>query len=1158
MEGDLLTNTPRPQRQASLLDRPLLAAVRLNWELTAWIVLVVVAAVLRFVDLGVRAMSHDESLHTLYAYYLYDTGKYEHNPMMHGPLRYHLTALSYFLFGDSDATARLVPALVGIGVVVMAYFFRRYIGRTGALLAGLLITISPSLLFHSRYIRDDIFIAFFMMVWIYGAFRYLEAQPEGAGRRWLFAVSMGMVLGILAMEAHFISGAIMGAFFVGLALWQVIGRRAILTFGPVILGFLFWYVYHKRDQDVIGVIGLLLAAGVSAALVWNYIGAEHWRLLRRNRSADLAIFMATLILPFLSPFIHLAATTAGVNWPEIDYQSPQNTATSVILTYIGVVLVLAALSVALAWYWFGRSHDEAEGGEARLDFPTWAQHMALFWVVAILFYTTFLTNTRNGLASGLVGSLGYWLAQQKVERGSQPTYYYLLLAGLYEFLPLILSGAGLAIIARSLFKIPGWDPVPAHDLPPAQRSDELNQQSPARGEEGVMSAAQRAIPPAALRTYFLVFNAWWIIGAWVGFTVAGEKMPWLLTHMALPMCVMGGWVAGWLIQRVDWPAAWRNQAVWLVGVAPAMLIVLAVLVWGGPAQDRSLASLSTTLQWVLGVGLLAGLGYLTWRWGEASGWPSALRMWSLGVLVVLFLLTVRASYRLTYINYDMATEYLVYAHASPDVKLALAEIDAISERTVGDRNIVVAYDDESSWPMSWYMRNYPNAKFYGQNPNSDNMSAPVIIVGPKNYEKVHPYVMRDYVKRTYRLIWWPDMGYFNLTWNDLWRAVSDPVQRKRNWEIFFYRRFRDVTPEGVLGPERDLAQWPHRHEFEMWVRRDLAAQIWNLGVAPTTAPSDSLEARARATEIDLYANVLYNGVYDQRSLLTPRVVAIGPNSERVIADSGNNRIVVLDAAGNFVRAFGSPCKLAENTGCTDPDGDGPLQVGDGQLNEPWGVAVDQAGHIYVADTWNGRIQVFDANGNFLRKWGYFNTTNGELGDANALFGPRGLAIDLDGNLLVADTGNKRIIRFSPDGALIQQVGGGGVIGGRFEEPTGLAVSPLDGSVYVADTWNRRIQKLGPDLVFLAEYAVPSWDNRDIYMKPYLAVATNGELYVTDPQYFRVFVYSADGELRANFGDFGTDANRFGLPTGIAIDQANNAILIVDANNNRVMSFPPAP
>lgn len=70
-------------------------------------------------------------------------------------------------------------------------------------------------------------------------------------------------------------------------------------------------------------------------------------------------------------------------------------------------------------------------------------------------------------------------------------------------------------------------------------------------------------------------------------------------------------------------------------------------------------------------------------------------------------------------------EYLVYAHASPDVKRALNEIDLISERTVGDRNIVVSYDDDSSWPMSWYMRLYPNNKFYGESPSADSMNAPV-------------------------------------------------------------------------------------------------------------------------------------------------------------------------------------------------------------------------------------------------------------------------------------------------------------------------------------------------------------------------------------------------------------------------------------------------
>src|SRR5215218_8097266 len=81
----------------NFLDRPLASFLRLNWETTIWIAILLVGAIARFVMLDVRAMSHDESLHTLYAYYLYANGNYDHNPMMHGPFRYHFTAFFYFL-----------------------------------------------------------------------------------------------------------------------------------------------------------------------------------------------------------------------------------------------------------------------------------------------------------------------------------------------------------------------------------------------------------------------------------------------------------------------------------------------------------------------------------------------------------------------------------------------------------------------------------------------------------------------------------------------------------------------------------------------------------------------------------------------------------------------------------------------------------------------------------------------------------------------------------------------------------------------------------------------------------------------------------------------------------------------------------------------------
>jgi tripartite motif-containing protein 71 len=231
-----------------------------------------------------------------------------------------------------------------------------------------------------------------------------------------------------------------------------------------------------------------------------------------------------------------------------------------------------------------------------------------------------------------------------------------------------------------------------------------------------------------------------------------------------------------------------------------------------------------------------------------------------------------------------------------------------------------------------------------------------------------------------------------------------------------------------------------------------------------------------------------------------------------------------------------------------------LELGDGQFQEPWGIAVDAQGTIFVADTWNGRIQVFDAEGNFQRKWGYFNTTNGTLGDAMALFGPRGIAIDSAGNLLVADTGNKRILQFTPTGELVNQVGGGGVQLGSFEEPTAVAVDPRDGSVYVADAWNRRIQKLDANLQALAEWPVPSWGSEHLYYKPYLTVAGNGDVYASDPENFRVLVYNSAGGVKATFGSYGTETNRFALPNGLAWNGQNNTVSVVDADNQRILDF----
>ena len=88
--------------------------------------------------------------------------------------------------------------------------------------------------------------------------------------------------------------------------------------------------------------------------------------------------------------------------------------------------------------------------------------------------------------------------------------------------------------------------------------------------------------------------------------------------------------------------------------------------------------------------------------------------------------------------------------------------------------------------------------------------------------------------------------------------------------------------------------------------------------------------------------------------------------------------------------------------------------GDGELNMPWGIAVDELGDVYVADWRNDRIQKFTADGEFIFKFGRSGSGNGELNR------PAGIAVDMHGDIYVADTENDRVQLFNPKGRYVEK------------------------------------------------------------------------------------------------------------------------------------------
>lgn len=127
--------------------------------------------------------------------------------------------------------------------------------------------------------------------------------------------------------------------------------------------------------------------------------------------------------------------------------------------------------------------------------------------------------------------------------------------------------------------------------------------------------------------------------------------------------------------------------------------------------------------------------------------------------------------------------------------------------------------------------------------------------------------------------------------------------------------------------------------------------------------------------------------------------------------------------------------------------------GDGQFKNPYGVAVDASGNVYVVDTGNPRIQKFSSSGAFLAKWGSSGSGDGQFEI------PYGVAVDAWGKVYVVDTGNPRIQKFSNSGAFLAKWGSWGNGDGQFNYPSGVAVN-ASGNVYVADTSNSRIQVFG--------------------------------------------------------------------------------------------------
>ncbi len=1238
-----IAQSPAGASPSTLLSRPMLTLATLDWEKITYIAFFLIALITRLWGLGDRVMSHDESLHTQYSYSYYRGDGYQHTPLMHGPSLFHITALSYWLFGPSDFSSRLPVAIVGSILVIMPYFLRRELGRAGALVTSFLLLISPMITYYSRYIRHDIYLITAALIVFIATWYYLGRQRERY--IWWFVVALALMF--TTMEASFIYVAIFGGFLAIRLAVRVLGASWLRPMLP-----------HLKWPAVVLIISLILILGGLAGVRLTGAGAEtaatatvtsesqgfaadpneepdlsqpgsrdtiervmRWMQVAGLAGLALALFLAaramrphidefpefdlivlysTLLLPLVSPFLTRAAGYNPQDYTLNTCQLPGQETMSTLQLFAGKVfnpvcyqalatsgiarsgffLVLTLIVAVLVGLWWNRRR--------------WLIAALIFNAIFITLFTSFFTNP-NGWGSGTIGSLGYWLEQQTVRRGNQPGFYYFFLVPFYEFLPLIFSllairywtrlhrlngivGYWLSFLLGALliFSFTNWlvnrRAILAGEA--AQRDITLGivfaavtlligfvywvlKRGPDLRRQNDLSRGWRGLVAPMELVGFVPNLIWWLALTWLAYSLAGEKMPWLTSHFVIPMALLSGWYMGSRFSSANKRELLSRRNLAYLGLATLFIVltfltIQPLLVGHVSLGDQEVANLRALGRLLGSVILLAGAGYLLWRFRDRLHAKTRQLTWVLSVFLLLSLLTIRFTYMASFPNADYAREFMVYAHAAPAVKeVVLPQLEELSLRLYGDLSMQVAWDDDSTWPMQWYLKEFPNRIFFGKTPNRGITDAPVVIAGSSNWANVEPVLGDDYEARTYTFLWWPTEDYRRFSWNALFgladwketpespypspRGLGAAEVREALWNIFFHRDYTDYGQVFGKSQQVTAGKWEPRHELRLYIRKDVLANLWDYGVS-AAAIEPPVDPYAEG-EIPFAPIAVYGSPGSGPGQFTsPRNIAVGPDGNLYIADSGNHRIQVLDSEGNFLREWGQ-------------FGPGP-----GQFSEPWGIAVDSQ-YVYVADTWNYRVQKFTLDGEFVDSWGESGVAADIPGDSGGyFFGPRDVELLPDNQIAVTDTGNHRIQIFDREGNFIRAIGTLGGLLGQFNEPVGMA-GGLTANTYVADTWNGRIQKFDSGFFPIMEWPIDGWEGNSTNNKPYVAVDSQGRVYATDPENYRVLIFDPFGIYLARFGQFSTGSDGFGLPNGIAIAD-DDTIYVTDAVNGSILKFAP--
>ena len=287
-----------------------------------------------------------------------------------------------------------------------------------------------------------------------------------------------------------------------------------------------------------------------------------------------------------------------------------------------------------------------------------------------------------------------------------------------------------------------------------------------------------------------------------------------------------------------------------------------------------------------------------------------------------------------------------------------------------------------------------------------------------------------------------------------------------------------------------------------------------------------------------------DGIGTAAQFAFPYGVAVDAEGNIYVADSYNHKIRKISPTGTVTTLAGSTQGLADGTGTS------------AQFNVPIGVAIDVAGNVYVADLANHKIRKISPTGMVTTLAGSTAGFADGPGTSAQFNNPFGIAVDASGNVYVADKDNQKIRKINTTGTVTTLAGStagysdGLGTASQFSFPCGVAVD-ASGNVYVADTNNNKIRKIGPTgaVSTLAGSTHGFADGNGIvaqFKSPFgLSVDISGNIYVADTGNYKIRKVNTTGLVTTLAGSIGGFADglhssaKFGQVTSVAVDTFGN-------------------